>query len=162
MADLFVWTFDTETGAASACDELAGLQEERLLELEDAAVVIRRPDGKVKVKQAADLVGAGALGGTFWGMLIGVLFLAPWMGAAIGAMPCPPPGKMQDYGIDDEFIKRVGNQIEPGHSAVFMLMQSWTEARVLERLRRLGGQIIYTSLSEKDEANLKAAFGAED
>jgi uncharacterized membrane protein len=55
-------------------DNLVGLQKLQLISLADAAVIVRRQDGKVKVKQTVSLVGAGALGGAFWGMLIGMLF----------------------------------------------------------------------------------------
>jgi uncharacterized membrane protein len=65
-------------------DELGQLQKERLVTLDDAAVVVRRQDGKVKVNQATSLVGAGSLGGAFWGMLIGLLFFMPWLGLAVG------------------------------------------------------------------------------
>lgn len=75
-----VVAFDNETGAARMRDELGQLQKERLVTLDDAAVVVRRQDGKVKVNQATSLVGAGSLGGAFWGMLIGLLFFMPWLG----------------------------------------------------------------------------------
>ena len=66
-------------------DKLVALQKQHLISLEDASVVVRRQDGKVKVKQAVSLVGAGALGGAFWGMLIGILFWMPWLGLALCA-----------------------------------------------------------------------------
>ena len=74
MATLVVLAFKDETGAVQMRDKLVGLQKLQLINLTDAAVVVRRQDGKVKVKQAVSLVGAGALGGAFWGMLIGLLF----------------------------------------------------------------------------------------
>ena len=77
MSTLAVFSFDSEAGAERMRDSLARLQTQRLITLDDAAVVVRSMDGKVKVRQAQSLVGAGALGGAFWGMLIGLLFLAP-------------------------------------------------------------------------------------
>ena len=93
MSDLIVLTFKNETGAAEMRDTLVSLQKQKIVTLEDAAVVVRRQDGKVKVKQAVSLVGAGALGGAFWGMLIGLLFFAPWLGLAIGAATGALSGK---------------------------------------------------------------------
>jgi uncharacterized membrane protein len=78
MANLIVFTFDNETEAERMRDTLVDMQKQQIITLQDAAVVIRRQDGKVKVKQAQSLVGAGALGGSFWGLLIGMLFWAPW------------------------------------------------------------------------------------
>ena len=162
MTTLLVWAFDTEAGASDARDKLGLLEEQQLLKLEDAALVVRGADGSVRVRQAARPASAGTLGGTFWGMLIGSLFLAPWLGAVVGAASSPGAGGMHDFGVDDDFIERVGGRVEPGHSAVFMLVQGTLEDRVIERLRPLGGEIISTSLSSADEAKLRATFSADD
>ena len=147
MSNLFVFAFDTDTGAAEMRDALAGLQKEHLITLEDAAVVVRKPDGKVKVKQAVNLVGAGAWGGAFWGMLIGMLFWAPWLGMAVGAVTGAVSGALTDVGVDDKFINKVGRTIEPGHSALFLLGRDATPDKVLERLEGFSPEIIQTSLS---------------
>jgi len=117
MTELIVLAFNSEGGAKEALGVLSQLQKQELIKLSDAATVVRKADGKVKVKQAVDLVGAGALGGAFWGMLIGLIFLVPWLGLAIGAISGAIAGRYSDIGIDDKFIKEVGTTIEPGHSA---------------------------------------------
>jgi uncharacterized membrane protein len=162
MSTLVVLTFKDETGAEQMRDKLVGLQKQQLIALSDAAVVVRRQDGKVKVKQAVSLVGAGALGGAFWGMLIGLLFFAPWLGLAIGAASGALGGALADTGVDDKFIKEVGNKIEPGHSALFLMVESWTEDKVLEQLKGFDAEVFQTSLTNEEEAQLKAAFGAHD
>ena len=86
MSDMIVLRFPTLDGAEKMRDELKNLQKMHVIELEDAAVVVRPTDGKPKVKQAVSLVGSGALGGAFWGMLIGLLFFAPWLGMIAGAV----------------------------------------------------------------------------
>lgn len=116
----------------------------------------------MKVKQAQSLVGTGALGGSFWGLLIGMLFWAPWLGMAIGAAAGAVAGGMSDVGVDDDFIKEVGENIEPGHSALFLLVSEATPDKVLEGLSDFHPEVYQTSLSEEDEAKLKAAFGEED
>jgi uncharacterized membrane protein len=131
-----------------------------LISLSDAAVVVRRQDGKVKVKQAVSLVEAGALGGAFWSMLIGLLFWAPWLGLAIGTASGALGGALADTGVDDKFIKEVGNTIEPGHSALFLLLEDWTEDKVLDRISGFNAEVLQTSPSKEDEEKLKAAFGA--
>lgn len=136
------------------------LKKEQLITLDDAAVVIRNHDGKVKVKQAVNLVGAGTVGGAFWGMLIGLLFWMPWLGLAIGAITGAISGKLSDYGINDEFINEVAQTIEPGGSALFLLISNWTEDKVLDQLSKFNAKVVRTSLSKEEESKLKAAFGA--
>ena len=162
MSELFVLAFKDATVAEKLRDELVTLQKQHLITLDDAAVVVRKEDGKVKVKQAVSLVGAGALGGAFWGMLIGLLFWAPWLGLAIGAASGAVAGGLSDVGVDDKFIKEVGSTIEPGHSALFLLVREMTEDKVLEAIKPFQPTVLRTSLSNEDEAKLKAAFGAED
>ena len=162
MSTMVVLTFKDETSAEQMRDKLVGLQKLELIKLSDAAVVVRQQDGKVKVKQAVSLVGAGALGGAFWGMLIGLLFWAPWLGLAIGAVAGAAGGALSDYGIDDKFIKEVGNKIESGHSALFLLVERWTEDKVMDEIKGFDAEVLQTSLSKEDEAKLRAAFGAEE
>jgi uncharacterized membrane protein len=162
MASLVVFAFKNESGAEQMRDKLVSLQKLHLINLADAAVVVRKPDGKVKVKQAVSLVGAGALGGAFWGMLIGLLFWMPWLGLAIGAATGALGGAISDYGVDDKFIKEVGEKIEPGHSALFLLVESWTEDKVMDEIAGFDAEVLQTSLSKEDEAKLRAAFGAEE
>jgi len=162
MSELVVFTFDTETGAKEMEDALLQLQKMQLIQLEDAAYVVRRQDGKAKVKQANNLVGAGALGGAFWGMLIGLLFFAPWLGLAVGAITGAIAGKATDVGIDDKFIKQVGEEIEPGNSALFLLVVKATWDKVEDELQKFDAKVYKTSLSNEDEAKLKAAFHHEE
>ncbi len=162
MSQMVVFAFKDETGAEQMRDALGALQKQQLISLSDAAVVVRKQDGKVKVKQAVSLVGAGALGGAFWGMLIGLLFFMPWLGLAIGAASGALGGALSDVGIDDKFIKQVGSTIEPGHSALFLLVESWTEDKVMDELTKFDAQVLQTSLSKDDEAKLKEAFSAHE
>ena len=162
MAEMIVFAFETEDGAIAMRDKLISLQKQQLIELEDAAVVIRPMEGKPKVKQVASLTGAGALGGAFWGMLIGLLFFAPWLGLAIGAVTGAVAGGLTDIGVDDKFIKEVGNQIEPGHSALFVLVRKATGDKVIEQVKEFNPTVLQTSLSTEDEAKLREAFSGHD
>jgi uncharacterized membrane protein len=162
MSNLIVLAFDTETGAQEMRETLARLQKQKIVTLEDAAVVVRKQDGKVKVKQAVSLVGAGALGGAFWGLLIGLIFWMPWLGLAIGAASGALAGGLTDTGVDDEFIKEVGETIEPGHSALFLLVSQSTPDKLEAELKNFDATVIQTSLSEEDDARLREYFGAEE
>jgi uncharacterized membrane protein len=160
MSNLIVMAFEDETTAQEMLKEVSSLQKQELIHVSDAATAVRREDGKVKVKQATSLVGAGALGGAFWGMLFGLLFFVPFLGLAVGAATGALFGKAADYGINDEFIQRVSKAIQPGTSAVFLLVDNAQVDKVVEALRPFGGQIIHTSLSRDEEGQLKEAFAA--
>jgi uncharacterized membrane protein len=162
MSNLVVLAFNTETGAEDMRLELVDLQKQKIITLEDAAVVVRKQDGKVKVKQAQSLVGAGALGGAFWGMLIGLIFWMPWLGLAAGALGGALGGALTDTGVDDKFIKEVGDTIEPGHSALFLLVSQSTPDKLEDELKKYDATVLQTSLSKEDEAKLRELFGAEE
>jgi uncharacterized membrane protein len=162
MATLVVFIFPEETGAAQMRDRLVRLQKAQLIGLADAAVVVRQPDGKVKVKQAVKLVGVGALGGAFWGMFVGALFWLPWLGQGNGAGSGTLDGLPEDCGVDDQLIKEVRARIRPGQSALFLIVESWTEDKVLDEVARFGAEVLQTPLTGEDEAKLRATFGAEE
>ncbi|MBP6469315.1 MAG: DUF1269 domain-containing protein [Chloroflexi bacterium] len=162
MSDLIVLSFDNEASAFQMRDKLLDMQKQQVITLADAAIVIRDKKGKPKVKQLHSLVGAGAMGGAFWGMLIGLLFFAPWLGMAAGALGGALGGKFNDIGVDDKFIKEVGETIEPGHAALFLLVVKVTADKVLPELASFNAKVLQTSLSNEDEARLRETFGAED
>ncbi|WP_128478736.1 DUF1269 domain-containing protein [Halorussus pelagicus] len=160
MSELVVLAFDGKEKAFEAREKLIELQKQQLITLRDAAVVVRKEGGGVDIKQAQSLVGAGALGGAFWGMLIGLLFLAPWLGLALGTITGALSGKFSDYGIDDKFIKEVGDTIEPGDSALFLLVEDVVADRVIEEMKQFDPEVVRTNLSREDEQNLREAFAA--
>jgi len=133
-----------------------------MLQLADAAVVVRQQDGKVKIKQLTSLVGSGAFGGAFWGLLIGLLFAVPWMGLAIGAVAGAGIGGLTDHGVDDKFIKEVADTIQPGHSALFLLIHMANLETWLDELKEFNPTVLQTSLSKEDEAKLRESFGVEE
>lgn len=158
MSDLIVVGFDNELKADEVLHKLGELQKEHLVDLEDAVVVIKNEKGKVKIKQAYDLVTTGAVSGGFWGSLIGLLFLHPLLGVTVGLATGALSGALTDIGINDDFIKELGETLETGTSALFLLVRKATPDKVLEELRPYGGKLLRTSLSKSDEASLKAAL----
>ena len=162
MSDLIVLTFEDEASAFQMRDKLLQLQKQKLITLADAAIVTRKANGKPKVKQLHSLVGVGAVGGAFWGMLIGLLFFAPWLGMAFGALGGALGGKKTDIGVDDAFIKEVGEKIEPGHSALFLLVIDATPDKLMPELQEFNATVFHTSLSDEQEANLRETFGVHD
>ncbi len=114
MSDLVVVAFPDEATAFEVKAQLVRLQKEYLIEMEDVVVVTRDEAGAVHLHQAVNLTRAGALGGTFWGALVGLLFLSPVIGAAVGAGAGALAGRATDIGIDDGFLKNVGASLDKG------------------------------------------------
>lgn len=162
MSQLIVIGFDKADDAFALRTDLAEAQKEYLLKLEDAVVVTRPTEGEYQLHQALNLTAAGAWGGGFWGGLIGLLFLNPLAGAAIGAGAGALAGNATDYGINDDFIRQIGKTVPVGSGAVFLLADDVNLDKLLPRLDRFGsqGRIIQTSLSDADEARLRAEFSA--
>jgi uncharacterized membrane protein len=148
---------DAET-AEKVRAELMQATKEQLIVLDDAVVIEHRPDGKIKLHQAMSGTGAGAAAGVMGGTLIGLLFLAPLFGMAIGAATGAVAGKMTDAGVDDTFLRTLGESVPPGAAALMVLGSSSAPERVLERLQPYGGEVIQTSLDGEQEAHLRAAL----
>jgi len=158
MSDLVVIEFEDENKAFELRAELVKLQKEYLIEMEDVVVVTKDEKGKVKLHQAVNLTAAGAMGGTFWGMLIGMIFLNPLAGAAIGAGAGALSGKLRDIGISDKFMKDLGESFTPGSSALFVLVRKVTPDKVLKALKDFKGKVLKTSLTADREENLRAVL----
>jgi uncharacterized membrane protein len=158
MNTLIAVGFKDEFTADEVILKLRKLQSEYLLDLEDAAIVIRNKEGKVRIKQTQELTTAGALSGGFWGLLFGFIFFNPLLGWAVGALAGAVSGALTDIGIDDNFIREVGNTIEPSTSAIFVLVRKATPDKVLEELSKFEGKVLRTSLSKEDEAKLQSVL----
>lgn len=139
---------------------LRKMQKDYLIDLEDAVVAVKDEKGKIKLHQAINLTAAGAASGGFWGALIGLIFLNPLLGLAVGATAGAVSGALTDVGIDDQFMKELAGTLKPGSSVLFVLARKATPDRVLEELKGTGGKILKTSLSHDDEAKLQAALSA--
>ena len=160
MSTLVAVVFNDESTAFEMRAALVRMQQQYLLEMEDAVVVTRDPDGKTKLHQAVSLTGAGAVSGAFWGMLIGLLFLNPLLGAVLGAGAGAIAGKFRDIGLDDKMMKDIGDSLTPGSSALFVLLRKVTADKVLEGLKPFvgRGKVFQTSLNKDDEKALREAL----
>jgi uncharacterized membrane protein len=158
MSDLIVVAFPDEQLAFELRAELAKLQKSYLIELEDIVVTTKDEKGKVKLHQAVNLTSAGAVGGGFWGMLIGMIFLNPLLGAAVGAGAGALSGRLTDIGINDKFMKELAENFKPGCAAVFILVRKVTPDKVLEGLSAFKGKgkVLQTSLNKDREDTLRA------
>ena len=161
MATLSVLKFNDPYGADRVLLALQGLQEQQMINLEDAAVV-SWPQGNKKPTTRQLHGGSGALGGAFWGFLFGLIFFVPFLGAAIGAGLGALTGSMADVGIDDDFIKQVREKVTEGTSALFALTSGATAPdKIVDELKQYDFEIISTNLPEEQENKLREAFAQE-
>jgi uncharacterized membrane protein len=160
MSSLVAVVFQDETTAFEMRTALLKMQKENLIDLEDSVVVTRSPKGRVKLDQAVSLTSAGAIGGGFWGLLIGLIFLNPLLGAAIGAAAGGLSGRFSDIGVNDQVMRDIGQSMKPGSSALFVLVRRATADKVLDGLKSFvgKGKVFQTSLNKDDESTLREAL----
>lgn len=158
MSDLVVIVYPTEARAEEMRQKIFGLQKEYLIEIGDAAIAVMHEDGKVKLNQLLNTTAMGAVSGSFWGLLIGAIFLMPLAGAALGAASGALGGALTDYGVDDKFMKELSTSLQPGNAALFVLVKRVTGDKVLEALKGTGGVVLKTSLDHSREQALRDAL----
>ena len=160
MSNLIVIGFENEADAFAMRAALVRMQGQYLIEMEDAVVVTREHDGRVNLHQPVNLTLFGAARGTIWGSLIGLLFLNPLLGAAVGAGAGALSGYLTDIGISDEFMKQLGATLRPDTSALFVLVRKSTPDKVLEGLKPFIGRarVLQTSLTKDKEEELRQAL----
>jgi uncharacterized membrane protein len=158
MSDLVAIAYPDLATAQQVTANAARAQQAHELELDDMVIIERRDDGKVKLHQPS-LAGAGAASGALWGGLIGLIFLMPLFGMAIGAASGAAAGAAADYGIDDKFMKELGEGLEPGAAAVLLLVRKASLDKILPKVE-IEGRIIQTSLDNEQEEQLANALAA--
>src|SRR6188472_3372467 len=159
MSNLVAVAFPDRATAENVMETLGRLQTEHAIELEDAVVVTRDEKGKVKLHQSNKLAAGGAIGGALWGGLIGLIFFVPLFGMAIGAATGAAAGALSDVGVDDKFMKELGENLTPGSAAVIALIRQVTLDRVLDQIQ-IPGRVIQTSLDNETEERLQHALAA--
>jgi uncharacterized membrane protein len=159
MSNLIAIGYPDVATARKVSAELAQLTKEQAIVLDDMVVVERRADGKIKLHQSMSTAGAGAAGGALWGGLIGLIFLAPLLGMAVGAAAGGAAGAVTDVGVDDKFMKGLGEHLKEGGAAIVVLVRQSTPDKVLPRISQFGGEVIQSSLDNETEAHLQDALG---
>jgi len=158
VSTLVVIDYESEIRAEEVRLALLKMQKAHLVDLADAVVVVRDDKGKVRLRQLYNLTAAGAATGGFWGALMGLIFLNPLFGFAIGAAAGAITGALRDVGIDDKFMKELGETLKPGTAALCVLIRQMTADKVVEELQKFGGTLIKTNLCNENEAKLRAAL----
>jgi uncharacterized membrane protein len=160
MSDLVVISFPTEAQAEELRHKLLDMQKDYLIELDDAVIAVKHPNGRVKLNQLFHPTGRGAAGGAFWGLLIGFVFMMPLAGAALGAAGGALGGALVDVGINDRFMKDVAQTLQSGNAALFLMIRKMTADKVLEAVQGIGGTVMRTSFDHTKEQALRDALAA--
>lgn len=160
MQELIVIGYKNEAQAETARSALLGMSREYLVDVSDAVVATVDEKGKIKLNQLVHLWAAGLAGGSFWGLLAGLLFFHPLLGVVVGAAAGGIGGALSDYGIGDPFMRRVTEMLKPGQAALFMMSRSSVSDRVIEELAELGGEVVRTNLDSTKEQAVRDAFAA--
>ena len=158
MSDLVAIAYPDLATAQEVAANTAQLQKSHEIELEDLVIVERRADGKIKLHQPS-LAGTGAVSGALWGGLIGLIFFMPLLGMAIGGAAGAAGGALSDYGIDDNFMKELGSELDEGNAALLLLIRKVSVDKVLPQIK-IPGKVIQTSLNEESEQRLTDALAA--
>lgn len=162
MSDLIAVAYPDRNTAEEVRVRLLQLTAEHVIELEDAVIVDRDENGKVKLHQVHSPAARGAVGGALWGGLIGFLFLAPLLGMAIGAAAGGASGAMVDVGVNDEFMRELGRRLPEGGAALIVLVRRVTPDKVLPQISQYGGEVLQTSLDDESETRLREILEARE
>ena len=160
MSTLIAIVYPSEQKAEEVRSLLFDLSKRYLIKLGDIVIATRDPKGRVKLNQLLNTTASGAAGGSFWGMLIGLLFLNPLLGAVAGAAGGAISGALTDVGINDKFMKELGDALKPGDAALFVLVQEMTADKVLAEIKAHGGTVLHTTLDESREKVLRDALAS--
>jgi uncharacterized membrane protein len=158
MSNLVVIVYPTLEKAEEVRTRLFQLQKDYIIKLADAVIATKSADGQVQLHQIVNTTASGAVSGTFWGLLVGVLFLNPLLGAAVGAASGALGGALTDFGINDPFMKKLAESIHPGEAALFVLIKEMTGDKVVAQIKDYGGVVLQTSLDDAKEQALRHAL----
>jgi uncharacterized membrane protein len=164
MATLVAIGYPDQRTAEEARQTVQSLEADLIIQADQVAAISRDEEGKyhITTTHGATSGSSGAVWGGFWGLLFGLLFFIPFAGLAIGAGFGALFGHLGKNAIDQEFQDQVRDQLKPGTSALFMIIEQATPDKAIAALNKYGGTVIKTSLSEEDTAKLQEALAAHE
>src|SRR3954454_9282151 len=158
MAELIAIGYPDEDTAAKAADEARRLAHELILQPDAIATIVCDSEGKYHVTTSHHPVSGGATWGMWWGFLFGLLFFVPVFGMAVGAGMGALFGKVEKIGINEEFRAQVKDLLQPGTSALFVVVEKVTPDKAVDALSQYGGTVLKSSLSKETESELQEAL----
>jgi uncharacterized membrane protein len=163
MATLVAIGYPDEGTAEEARNVVQSLEADLVIQADQVAAISRDTQGRyhVTTTHGGASAGGGAWWGGFWGLLFGMLFFIPFAGLALGAGFGALFGHLGKNAIDKQFQEQVRDQVKPGTSALFMVIEQMTPDKAVDALSRFGGTVIKTSLSDEDTAKLQEALSEQ-
>jgi uncharacterized membrane protein len=156
--ELIVAAFQDETSAAEALKTLKQARREKLIGIQNAAVLRKDEKGKLHIQETADMGGGkgAALGGVVGaaiGLIAGPALLVP---AAVGALVGGLSAKLRDSGFSNERLKTLGENLKPGSSAIVAVVEHTWVAEVENAMAEAGADAVTAALSADVAAQLEA------
>jgi uncharacterized membrane protein len=160
VATLVAIGYPGQGTAEEARETVQQLEADLIIQADQVAAISRDPEGKyhVHTTHGGGGTAGGMVWGGFWGLLFGLLFFIPFAGWAMGAGLGALFGHMGEKGIDKAFQDQVRDQLKPGTSALFLVIEQVTPDKAIAALEQYGGTVIKTSLSDEDTKRLQEAL----
>lgn len=158
MSELIAIVYPTEERAREVINRLREMEDARLVLIEDACYVTKDERGRLELHQTVDTSARSAIGGAFWGTVVGFVLWNPLLGMAAGAATGAIAGWLTDIGISDDFMRSFTRELEPGRAALFVLVQRAAVDQFIAELASYGGHILHSSLATDVELRLRAAL----
>jgi len=160
--EMVVLTFPNPNQGGEALRALKQVAEARNIELLNAAVLLKHADGKVAARDFHDLgLRRGALFGAVVGGLLSVLVPPVGLlgGAAVGALTGGTSASLIDMGFPKAYLEQLQNSLQPGSSAVVVLVEQARVDEVLQALARFNGTLLRQPLTPEMVNQLTTSAG---
>src|SRR5512139_565823 len=163
---LIVAAFKDEKAAKEALKVLKQAQKEKLIKIENAAVLHKDAKGKLHIQETADMGGKkgatlGGVAGAAIGLIAGPALLVP---AAVGALVGGLTAKLRDSGFSDQRLKALGENLKPGSSAIIAVVEHKWVAEVEKAMAEAGADAVTAALgadiADQLEAGHQVAYSA--
>jgi uncharacterized membrane protein len=161
MSKLIAVAFDTPHKAEEVRLDMVKLENDDLVDLEEAVVMVLDRKGKVRFHHSQHMTFPAALSGGFLGTLVGLMIVNPviaLVGGVTGTAVGAAAGALKEVGIEESFMKELSTHLKPGSSALFVVVRKGDPRSIIEELKKYHGEILQTSLSHQNEETLKKAL----
>ena len=148
-SNIAVYIFDNDKDARSMQKSIKGMEQRNKLRIAAMALVQKDEKGKVKVKETGDVSAkGGAARGGIIGVVAGTILGGPIGGLVAGAVLGALTAKAVDFGISDDQIKLISDEMDRGKTALFVELASGDLGLISASVRQVGGQVIEIDVPE--------------